>query len=331
MTYPTLEPHATVLPTAVGDTCAILPVLREVHDNYKGLDYTFFVPDHLYRFVRALAFEAGLLHSGSNVKVRHDRYRAREQGKYAGRRYHGNTDITNLRRHMTEAAFITLLDASITDLQPSAFEYLESSKRTAPIGDITKRYIAVAATQQYAVRAMPRAAALSLHYQAALNGYEIVWVGAGKAERFAVGPNDLDMVNQTKDIKALFDLLRAQNVCGFIGPDCGIGHVASCVAKLPVFTYYTTVDPKHRRPARPSMRGGRDMLYQVDVVAGVDCAGCQTKAVFRYDHDYRTCVERPEETDAPRCSKNSAWTEAHKDELQWWFDRVSANRRLRNG
>lgn len=315
--YPTLEKHACWLPSAVGDTCAILPIFREIHNNYPGLDFTFIAPPNLYKFVRTLAAEHGYT---KNTHVVNGRWKDRLRDlKFAGRAYQQDGyAATSLRRNMTEGAFINILDASISDLDISkAFKYLESSRHKSPIGDSDQKYIVAVGTTLLSVRALPEVAYEQLIIEAEERDFKVAWVGSGtpkiSQELLSKG---LNLIDKTKDVYELFNIFRARNVVGFMGPDCGPGHVASCVKFLPIFTYYTTVDKHHRAPLRSSK------IFDYTATANVNCASCQTRSIFRYDHDFRTCVERPEETLKPRCVQDPAWSGEPQEQFKKWMKGV---------
>lgn len=88
----------------------------------------------------------------------------------------------------------------------------------------------------------------------------------------------VDLVDRTNLVECLGIIQRARAV---VGVDNGLLHLAHCTS-TPVVVGYTTLDPKHRVPARPQG------LTEV-ITAAVPCGGCQSRG-FAVNHDWRTCI-----------------------------------------
>jgi hypothetical protein len=279
------------------------------------MNYHFFAYPQVYRLAAEL-LSANKISLVNLISVRDKAdflKKVEELGPFAGRTYNAADHVTNLHRHMTEQAFLSLLDHSILDLEKKDFHYLQVKRFDKKRLRATKSYLAINATAQYSVRRMPVALINFAAEQARANGVKPLWVGRGSPIPGIVKRKyDKCLVDKTSDPVELLTLFRSPEVKGLLTPDGGISHIGASVARFPVFCYYTTVHPRHRAP----LGNG----YFTAEMSEAPCAGCQTNYKFVYDCDYRTCIERPEETAAPLCGSYVGGRAAIS--LDKWLKRV---------
>lgn len=89
----------------------------------------------------------------------------------------------------------------------------------------------------------------------------------------------VDLVDRTSLVECLGIIQRSRAV---VGVDNGLLHLAHCT-DVPCVAGYTTLDPKHRAPARPEGR------TEVITAAPLPCHSCQSRG-FAINHDWRTCL-----------------------------------------
>jgi hypothetical protein len=204
---------------------------------------------------------------------------------------------TTLRTHLTDHAFHTLVDTTVSDFHKNYLKLrLDEIDACVPAILLFNKYIVITTGHTAQVREMLPQIVNELVAWIILQGFTPVFLGK-KENEFWAGKQPSsktefsDEIDYTVgiDMRDKTNLLQAglvmANAAAVVGLDNGLLHLAAC-SDVKIVAGYTSVSPKHRMPYRNSELG-----YNVRDVSPEDlaCKFCQTQGGFVYKNDWRNC------------------------------------------
>ncbi len=290
------ELHILFKKGGLGDTIARLPAVKYILEEYKHVtlirlfvqDYAVELATHLLNDSRCVVYGykdmPGILEKYPDTP-----------GMSTDSEHH-----TTLRTHLTDHAFHTLVDTTVSDYHKSYLKLrLDEIDACVPIDLIQSKYVVITTGFTAPVREFLPGYINDIARWIKEQGRELVFLGKKENEFWegrqpASKTSFRDEVDFTLgyDFRDKTNLLQAglimANADAVVGLDNGLIHLAAC-SDVPIVAGYTTVMPEHRLPYRNGELG-----YGVKAVvlkqSELGCNHCQSQANFVYNRDFRRCI-----------------------------------------